>query len=458
LGDVTAPRDPKPKTPGPATLAVWGGEAKPEGARRAMKRIASFVCGGLLSAGAVAAQEAAGPDDAAALLRRLEGAEARIKVLEQLAQQQSVQIAADQRRLSELLARTGKLEEEEAAEVATAPASPPGAVEAPPERPITHQMVSLTVNGLVQGWYAAGNAGLRDTFRIRRTEVYLDGRITNKARWQIMIDPAKALALETTAPSLDGLQPLAVSQSSRLLQNAVISFDYIPKVQVSVGQFKLPLSLEGRQSSGQLETVERALFLSDRARGGAYGDVRDIGLLLRGGLGSRIDIQAGLFNGVAETQNDVDRNDQKALAGSLTTRPWDDLQVGGSGAWSPGGRDRARRDRLGADLQLTRGRFVLKTEWMAGHDGPVSRRGYYGHVGWRLAPKVEAVLRVDSWDPDTRAESAPTNVRERDYVAGLSVLLSRHNLKVQANYFRKTFRNEIFPSRNVFLINTQTFW
>lgn len=322
-------------------------------------------------------------------------------------------------------------------------------------------MVSLTFNGLVQGWYAAGDAGLRDTFRIRRTEVYFNGQITNKARWQVMVDAAKTLSLETTAASLADAQPLTgvtVSQPSRILQNAVITFDYTPKVNVSVGQFKLPLSLEGQQSSGRLETVERALFLSDRARGGNYGDVRDLGLLVRGGVGARVDYQVGIFNGVGESQNDVDCNDQMALAGGMLWRVWDRLQIGSSGAWSGSGIDRPRRDRLGAELQLTRGRFTLKSELMTGHDGPLSRRGYYGHVGWRLAARVEAVFRLDTWDPDTGSEATPASLLERDYVTGVNIFLSRHNLKLQANYLRKTFPNGPLGGRNVFLVNTQTFW
>lgn len=413
------------------------------------------------TAGAAAAQEVVRAEEPSNLLRRIEEAEARIKALEQLVERQAGQIAQDQRRLAEVLARTGKLEEEEAAEAAAEHKAPPGAVEVPPERPVTHQMVSLTFNGLVQGWYAAGNAGLRDTFRIRRTEVYFNGQITNKARWQVMVDPAKALSLETTAAPIGGARALTgvtVSQSSRILQNAVITFDYNPKVHVSVGQFKLPLSLEGQQSSGRLETVERALFLSDRARGGNYGDVRDVGLLVRGGFGTRLDYQVGVFNGVAESQNDVDGNDQKALAGSVLWRAWDGLQIGSSGAWGSGGADRPRRNRLGAELQLTRGPFMLKSELMTGHDGPLSRRGYYGHLGWRLAPKVEAVLRLDTWDPDTRSEATSASMLERDYLAGVNVFLSGHNLKLQANYLRKTFPHGQVGGRNVFLVNTQTFW
>ncbi len=415
-------------------------------------RTAAIVALGLIAATA-AAQDEGSATDVAALLRRLEDAEARIKILED-------QAHASAPAGSPAQATTAQA----AAPVAVAPARPEdkrpqGAVDQPPERPITHQMVSLTFNGLVQAWYAAGTQGFRDTFRIRRTELYFNGQITNKARWQVMIDPSKVLALEA-APA-DGPRLVvspAISQSTRLLQNAVITFDYNPRVRWSIGQFKLPLGLEGQQSSGRLDTVERALFASDRARGGAYADVRDIGVMVRGGSGSRLDVQAGIFNGVAESQNEVDRNDQKAFAASVVVRPVSGLHLGSSGAWGNGGGDRPRRDRLGAEVQYTRGPLTLRSELMTGRDGPVHRRGAYGHAGYRFSPRVEGVLRFDTWDPDTDSDGTPSSVRERDYIAGVNVFLSQHNLKLQANYLRKTFHDDVVPARDVFLINTQTFW
>jgi phosphate-selective porin len=386
-----------------------------------MKALVPVLC--LAVPMAAGAQEA----DAPSLLRRLEAAEARIKALE------------------ERLARVAP-----PPAAAPSPAAPAADVEPPPERPITHHSVAVTFNGLVQAWYAAGNEGFRDTFRIRRSELYFNGRITEKARWQIMLDPSKALALDAGAA--------AVNPSTRVLQNAVVTFDAGPGTQVSVGQFKLPLGLEGRQSSGRLDTVERALFASDRARGGALADVRDIGILARWSSGTAVEVQAGVFNGVAETQNDVDGNDQKAVAGSIAWRPRRGLHLGASGAWGNGRGDRPRRDRAGAEVELVRGPFTVRSELMAGRDGAVERMGAYGHLGYRLTPRLEAVFRLDQWDPDTRSDATAATVGERDYVLGMNVFLSRHNLKLQASYLRKTFREGVLPSRGVVLLNTQTFW
>lgn len=318
-------------------------------------------------------------------------------------------------------------------------------------------------NGLLQGWFLAGNRGFNDTFRIRRAELKFTGEVTPQIKWTVMVDPAKALSLNNTLTSVDKtpvLRDTSVNQAGRILQDAFITLSYFKRMNINVGQFKIPLSLEGLQSSAGLDT-ERALFASDRARGGTYGDIRDIGVMLYGPLTKRIDYQVGLFNGSGENQNDVDKNDQKAVAGRLIVRPsfLEGLQVGGSGVWGNGeGADRPCRDRLGAEMLFVRGPLTLKSEYMTGKDGVLHRRGYYGHFAYHFTRKWEGVLRFDTWDPDRRQETNAANVTERDYIAGVNYFIQESHVKLQFNYYRKTFTNGIVPSRNVALINLQTWW
>jgi phosphate-selective porin len=73
---------------------------------------------------------------------------------------------------------------------------------------------------------------------------------------------------------------------------------------VSLGQFKIPISWEGYQSSSKLLFPERAL--SSRA----FGDQRDIGLRVEK-IGP-IYYYAGLFNGTG--LNRRDNNDKRCAA------------------------------------------------------------------------------------------------------------------------------------------------
>ncbi len=409
------------------------------------------------------------------LQKKLEEQETQINQLKQTTQRQSELIERQQRLLESLEKRierastatatsTGTETSASTAQSKPAEEKPAAKTTPPASNGVEAGYGKIKFNGLLQGWFSAGNGGSRDTFRIRRAELKFSGQITPKAKWTVMIDPAKALSVNNTHTTINGTRVVTdtnVNQASRVLQDAFITLDYIKNVSIDVGQYKIPLGLEGLQSSATLETVERALFSSDRARGGGLGDVRDLGVTIRGPLGKNFDYQLGLFNGTGENMNDLDKNDQKGVIGRLVVRPpfIKGLQIGGSGAWSNGRQpDRPRRDRLGAELLYRRDRFLAKSEVMTGEDGDLHRVGYYTLFGYRITPKFEGVFRFDSWDPDTRLETNSANVTERDYVVGVNYYFTESKLKLQLNYLRKTFANGILPSRNLVLVNLQTSW
>lgn len=318
--------------------------------------------------------------------------------------------------------------------------------------------------GLLQGWYVGGNGGFNDTFRIRSAELRFTGEIMPKVRWSVMFDLAKALSLNTTTSTIDGspiVRNVSVNQASRIFQEAYISLGHFKRANINIGQFKIPVSQEGLQSSAALDTVERALFLTDRARGGGLGNVRDIGIMAYGPLNSQVDYQFGIFNGLGEIQNDVDQNEQKAFAGRIVFKPAfvKGLQIGGSGAFTAGPDSSAvQRNRLGAELVYDRGKIRAKSEFMTGADGPVHRRGFYSHIGYRFYPKIEGIFRFDMFDPDIRRENSPATVTERDFIAGINYFIKDNNFKLQLNYIRKTFAAGLTESRNVFLANLQSSW
>jgi hypothetical protein len=333
-----------------------------------------------------------------------------------------------------------------------------------PQNTVEAGFGKVRFNGLIQAWYAGGNEGFNDTFRMRRAELKFTGDLLPKVRWTVMFDLAKVLSLNTTPTVINGtpvIRDVSVNQVNRIFQEAYVTLSYFKRANVNFGQFKLPISQEALQSSSALDTVERALFLTDRGRGGGLGDVREFGVMLFGPLSSEIDYQFGVFNGSGETQNDLDRSDQKAIAGRIVYRPKfiKGLQIGTSGVWGNGDRpNNPRRDRLGGELVYQRDKFRFKTEYMIGVDSDIHRRGFYVHVGYRFLPKFEAIFRIDSFDPDTRREINSTNLAEYDYIGGINYYIKENNLKLQINYLRKTFTGSFIPSRNQLLVNLQTSW
>jgi phosphate-selective porin len=385
-------------------------------------------------------------------------------------QSQQTLIESLQRQIADLQASAMAVRPSTAAAAVTEPPEPPDvpvvpapAVPAPSLAPVDAGFGKVKFDGLLQAWFQSGDRGLRDSFRIRRAEMKFIGDISRDVHWTVMIDPAKSLGLSTTSSTVAGqtvITSVAPTQSTRVLQDAFVTLNVNSHANLNVGQFKIPLSLEGLQSSAGLDT-ERALFASDRVRGGTYGDVRDVGAMLYGPLTRQLDYSIGVFNGSGESQNELDRNDQKSLAARLVFRPAQipGLQLGTSGVWAGTQRaDRPRRDRLGFDVLYAHGPLTLKGEYMTGEDGLIKRQGYYAHFAYHLSAQWETIFRVDSWDPDTSIDSTAANADERDYVAGVNYLLAGSRAKLQFNYLLKTYANELAPDQKLAVMKVQTSW
>lgn len=411
------------------------------------------------------------------LEQRLEEQERRFKLLQDALKQQSETIARQQTEIENLQSKIGQTEispvvtntvaeTETLNSTGTQPTASTGvAAKTQPKDldPVESGFGKIKFDGLMQAWYSAGN-DTKNTFRLRRAEMKFSGQLLPDVRWTLMIDPSKSLSINKTTTLINGIPVITdvgVNQSSRILQDAFITLDQIKNVRIDVGQYKIPLTLEGLQSSATLDTVERALFMSDRSRGGELGDIRDFGIQFSGPLGKSLNYQIGVFNGTGENQNRSDTNQEKAVIGRFVFKPQlvKGLQFGASGAWSNSDRvTNPRRDRAGGELYYSNGKIKFKTEVMGGVDGDLHRLGYYTHFGYKITPKIETVFRIDWFDPDRRRETNSANVSELDYVSGFNYFIKENNFKFQFNYVRKTFNNGIQSSRNLFLANLQTSW
>jgi hypothetical protein len=203
------------------------------------------------------------------------------------------------------------------------------------------------------------------------------------------------------------------------------------------------------------------MYTSDRARGGIYGDSRDVGVMLRAPSGHDVDVSVGVFNGVGESQNDTDRNRQKALVARAVARPpfLRRLALGASGAWNTkSDQDSVVRQRTGADARLALGGLLLKAEYMKGRDGQRRGAGWYGHAGYSPMPRLDLLVRHDVFDPDVRAETSVADARERDWIAGFTYVVPVYNVRLQMNYLHKMLPESIAPARHLLLTNLQTSW
>ena len=201
------------------------------------------------------------------------------------------------------------------------------------------------------------------------------------------------------------------------------------------------------------------MFISDRARGGAWGNVRDVGVALRGTT-ARMDVQAGAFNGAGEGQNAADRNTGKYLVGRVVGRPGiPGLHAGFSGLHGGAGStsDPVRR-RFGADVQYARRNLVVRSEFVTGTDGDIPRRGHYEYLGFKPVPAFELTLRHDVWDPDRRKDSSIADALTRDDLLGFNYFLQDHYAKVQVNVTRRTFQAAALRPAILLNLGVQTAW
>jgi hypothetical protein len=375
--------------------------------------------------------------------------EKKLEVLEQELSQQQEEIRNLKRRLEE----TGRPAQQPKAPGGPAIKNPDGVSQEAGS--VTTRFGKTTLQALAQVWFVGSSRDTNTTFRLRRMELYLGGEIIPKVEWNTMIDAAKTI-------SLNQGPPVTVNQgSSNILQNLFLTYKLHPLATVDIGQFKVPLSMEGLRSSAALYTVERSIFNTLPLTNGRVGDIRDVGLQLRGttpvpiGTEGRAEYAIGVFNEGGTGQNTLDTNDQKAFIGRAALFPVKDLRVGVYGGRS--GTKNVARDRLGGELSYRWGPHVVEAEYVSTKDAPpaVTGRGWYALYAYDLTPHWQLVARYEEWDPDIGS----TRDLEQDVTVGVNYLIERYNVKFQVNYVHKDI-DDAAPSylgrtRDLVLVNAQ---
>jgi hypothetical protein len=225
--------------------------------------------------------------------------------------------------------------------------------------------------------------------------------------------------------------------SSSILQDVQLTYitDF---ADVAIGQFKIPVSLEGSGSASKLLFPERSLV----AR--RFGDRRDIGLKVEKKFDS-FSYLFGVYNG--EGQNNLDSNDQKDLALRIEVYPIKELTIGAVGYVSVGDRQLVgTKDRIEGDIKFEKYGFLLQAEAIRGWDviaGATPRRikgqGFYVAAGYTLFDKLQPIVRVGSVDPEIGAdEHGSTDIAAvapldemTAYEFGVNYYLKQHDAKLQ---------------------------
>jgi len=327
---------------------------------------------------------------------------------------------------------------------------------------------------LLQGWFVNDTQSGQDatgadttvstlsTFRIRRAEISLGGEMIPKfLKYKVMFDPSRVRDTlnTTTAVNATGGNVTVSTPASAVstLQDFYLTFQS-EYADVSIGQFKIPVSWEGFNSSSKLLLPERA-FTSN-----LLGDKRDLGLRVEKTF-EKFGYVAGVYNGSA--LNNLDSNNQKDLALRLEAYPIKGMTIAAMAYDSVGYRTRAgTKDRWEGDFRYDNGELLIQAEYIRAVDvkasgatecknaaGKCTSQGGYGALGYTIKDvgsgdwkgNLQPVVRVGFWDNDTDNPAndamATAELERLDFEVGLNYYLRSHEAKLQLSYDRQQFTN-----------------
>jgi phosphate-selective porin len=298
----------------------------------------------------------------------------------------------------------------------------------------------ITLAGYTQVRYQAlEEAGKIDGFDIRRARLDVKGAISPYWSYRVQFDLAGT--------------PKLIDAYAELKINDFFNF--------TVGQAKIPFSLENLTSSNKLELIDRSQVVEAlTARGkdviGNHNG-RDIGVQLGGTIlklkdRPLVDYRLGVYNGTGI--NTTDTNEKKDIAARLITHPITGLDISaglyngtryiaevktGSVVTTPA--RNVDRDRLGLDLNYDWNNLAIRAEYIHGKDDATKREGYYVQGGYYfLQKKLQLLAKYDFYDADkSKADDASTWV-----VLGANLNFNA-NTRLQVNY---TFKQEEGTSIN----------
>jgi phosphate-selective porin len=272
------------------------------------------------------------------------------------------------------------------------------------------------------------------TFRMRRAEFKAQGDIVPELiTYSLMIDPARMLEFRSTDVEVEGQEPAPTAPGTVTVQQPASSAPYTvlqdyfitlqsEYVDFSMGQFKIPVSLEGVTSSSKIVFPERSLASR------AYGDRREIGLRFEKKIGDYFGYHAGIYHGSG--QNRLDNDVDKDAALRLEAYPIEGVTVAAVGYATIGDRDESSRDRLEFDARYDENSILVQGEYIHGWDaaggGATEGHGWYAMAGYTFLDSIQPVFRYGQVDLDLEADDS--TVTQID--AGVNYLFRKHEAKI----------------------------
>jgi phosphate-selective porin len=245
------------------------------------------------------------------------------------------------------------------------------------------------------------------TFVLRRARFALEGNINAWASYRAQVELHTAGAPATPAAS-----PLSLSATDLWVKLSRGRWGW------TVGQFRVPFSLESLLSSTTLETTERCRIVNAAKR--------DIGVQADWRLPDRVTLQAAIVNGEGPNRG-ANSDNRMAYYGRAVITPLKGLDVGGA--------FEGYSDSTGIDGQaIYKGkRWTARAEYILEHNRrtDIHARGWYALAAYGAIPRrVQLVGRVQEFDPSDRVATD----RSTGYLLGAQYFMRGDDFKILADY------------------------
>jgi phosphate-selective porin OprO/OprP len=257
------------------------------------------------------------------------------------------------------------------------------------------------------------------SFFLRRARFAVEGSLTPWASYRAQVEMRTIGAPATPPPS-----PLTLSATDLWIKVSHQRWGG------TVGQFRVPFSLESLLSSTSLETTERSRIVNAAKR--------DIGAQVEWSAAGRLTLQAAIVNGEGPNRGSNPDNRMAYLVRAVVT-PLKGLDVGGA--------FEGYSDSTGVDGQaMYRGtRWTARAEYIREHNRRtgVHTTGWYALAAYSAVPqRLQLVGRAQQFDP---SDVVATD-RVTGYLLGLQYFIRGDNFKMSADY--EVFREQVVQVKN----------
>ena len=245
------------------------------------------------------------------------------------------------------------------------------------------------------------------SFFLRRARFAVEGDITPWASYRAQVE-MRTIGAAATPPA----SPLTLSATDLWVKLSARRWGG------TVGQFRVPFSLESLLSSTTLETTERSRIVNAAKR--------DIGAQVEWRIPDRLVLQAAIVNGEGPNRATNPDNRMAYFARAVLT-PVKNLDLGGA--------YEGYSDSSGVNGQaIYRGkRWSVRAEYLRlrNRGTGIHTTGWYALTTYRAIPeRVQLVGRAQQYDPSDQV----TTDRSTGYLLGVQFFMRGDNFKLIADY------------------------